>query len=549
MKKFILLPSLFVFAAACSQKNVPVSIGAKYHRPKLVIGIVVDQMRWDFLYRFYDVYKEDGGFKKLINRGFSCDNAFIPYTPTVTAAGHTCVYTGSVPALHGIISNEWYDKQTHSEVYCTEDSSVTVVGSENKKAGAMSPRNMWASTITDELRLATNFQSKTVGIAIKDRGAILPAGHTANGAYWYDSKSGKFITSSYYNHKDLPDWVKHFNDRKIVDSLYALDWNLFLTTETYPKYCDNDNVPYERKIAADSNTAFPHLLRSYIGKDYGKISFTPYGNTLTLEMSKAAILGEQMGKSGYTDFLAVSLSSPDYAGHSFGPNSWELLDMYARLDREIGNFLDFLDKQVGENQYIVFLTADHGVAHIPGFLKEHRMPHGLINDDIIKNKLNSSIFKSTGLSEVVEGIYNYQVYLNEHIMDSAEADLEAISDIVVQTLLSFEGVQMAFPLKEISEAPLPSAVREMILNGYSQTRSGHVQYIPKPAYIDGFPYGTTHGLWNPYDAHIPLIFYGWQIQHGKTNESVFMTDIAPTLAALLHIQMPNTSIGRVVSMP
>lgn len=547
MKNILYTIFIFISFSATAQKTSVSTLNAPT-RPRLVVGMVVDQMRWDYLYRYYDIYKANGGFKRLLQQGFSCENTMIPYTPTVTAAGHTCIYTGSVPALHGIIGNDWYDAENHTYVYCTDDSTVSVIGSENKAAGAMSPRNMWASTITDELRLATNGRSKVVGIAIKDRGAILPAGHGANGAYWYDSKSGNFITSSYYKMTSLPEWATKFNERKIVDSLYALNWNLSMPANTYPKYCGNDDAVYERRFGYETSTAFPHILRDYIGKDYGKIAYTPWGNTLTLEMSKAAIEGERLGLHGETDFLAVSLSSPDYAGHSYGPNSWELLDMYARLDMQLADFFNFLDATIGKGNYLFFLSADHGVAHVPGYLKDQNMPAGLFNDDDVMKKINAALFNTTGVASIVETMTNYQLYYNHEKIDSADLDIEDINTTAIHTLLQENSVQMAFPLDELMETTLPSRLKEMIANGYNQQRSGDIQFVLKPGYIDGYAIGTTHGLWNPFDAHIPLVWYGWQIKPGKTNASVSMADISPTLAALLHIQMPNSCIGKVIEM-
>lgn len=549
MKKYLISISALLAVSACAQKNIPASSVNTPVRPKLVVGLVVDQMRWDFLYRYYDIYQPNGGFKRLLHQGFSCENTMIPYTPTVTAAGHSCVYTGSVPSLHGIISNEWYDAKNHTDAYCTDDSTVSVIGSSNKAAGAMSPRNMWANTITDELKLATNGRSKVVGVAIKDRGAILPAGHGANGAYWYDSKSGNFITSTYYKINSLPNWAQTFNDRKIVDSLYALNWDMSLPANVYSQYSTKDDEAYERRFGTETGSAFPHLYRDYIGKDYGKISFTPWGNTLTLEMSKAAIMGEQLGMRGETDFLAVSLSSPDYAGHSYGPNSWELLDMYARLDMQLAEFFIFLDSKVGKGNYLFFLTADHGVSHVPGYLQQQNMPGGLVNDETTKKAINTALYNQTGVASLAEAIANYQVYLNHNLIDSAALDMEEIHKTVIQTLLAQNGIQMAFALDEIMEVPIPASLREMIINGYNQQRSGDIQFVLKPGYIDGYPFGTTHGLWNAFDAHIPLLWYGWQIKPGKTNTQVSMADIAPTLAALLHIQMPNSCIGKVIDLP
>ncbi|MBI3883925.1 MAG: alkaline phosphatase family protein, partial [Sphingobacteriales bacterium] len=331
-------------------------------QPKLVVGLVIDQMRWDYLYRFNDLYTNDG-FKRLLQQGFSCENTLIPYVPTYTAPGHTCIYTGSVPAIHGIVGNNWFDRTQNANMYCTEDSTVTTVGS-NTKAGKMSPGNLWTTTITDELRLSNNFKSRVVGIALKDRGAILPAGHSANAAYWYDDKAGKWITSSHYI-KQLPAWLDSFNAKALPDVYMQQDWNTLLPIEKYD-LSSADNKPYEGNIKGENTPTFPHKL-SLIGNDkYEAFKTTPFANTYTFDLAKATIQNEKLGATnGITDFLAVSISSTDYIGHTFGPNSIEAEDTYLRLDRDIASFLQYLDGTIGKGNYLLFLTADHGVAHVP----------------------------------------------------------------------------------------------------------------------------------------------------------------------------------------
>jgi len=380
MKRLLLMLSAFIALTAIAQTaNTKNQQPAK---PKLVVGIVVDQMRWDYLYRFNDLYKPNGGFKRLLGEGFSCDNTFVPYLPTVTACGHTCVYTGSVPAIHGITGNNWWDNNLNRTVYCVEDKTVTAVGADAGDAGQMSPRNVWTTTITDELRLSTNFSSKVIGLSMKDRGSIIPAGHSANAAYWYDGKSGNFITSTYYM-QTLPAWMQAFNSKKLADSLYDKDWKLLFSKDLYLKYCDTNYEAYTAKPFG-KEAAFPYNLKQFKGKDFSKILTTPYGNTLLAEAAKAAIANEALGKHNFTDFLAVSFSSTDYVGHSFGPNSWELLETYVRLDEILGNLLDYLDKTVGKNQYTVFLTADHAGAHVPEFLNKHGIEGGRWDDAEIK---------------------------------------------------------------------------------------------------------------------------------------------------------------------
>ncbi len=540
---FVALLFSLTTLAQTPSKNTVAATGIA--RPKLVVGIVIDQMRWDYLYRYYPVFKTDGGFKRLINNGFSCENAFIPYTPTFTAAGHTCVYTGSVPAIHGITGNAWYDNLLRKEVYCSDDDSVQTVGSTTKSVGRMSPRNMLTTTVGDELRLATNFKSKTIGIAIKDRGAILPAGHVANAAYWYDSKTGNFVTSTYYM-TQLPGWVQQFNGRKVVDSLYRLNWNLSLPENIYSSYCTPDDQAYERRLFGAARPVFPYNLSQYAGTDYGVIASTPYGNNLTLEMAKSAVRAEDLGKNTVPDFLCVSLSSPDYVGHSFGPNSWEQLDDYARLDVELGKFLSFLDASVGKGQYTVFLTADHGVAHSPGFSEQYNLPGGSFDDGLIKQEMNNQLKGIYGKDNIIAAIDNYQVVFNEGVIDSAALPSEAITKWVIGFLKKNDKIADVFELDKLSSTTLNSRQKEMLANGYFPRRCGQVQIVLKPGYVEGNGMGTSHGLWNPYDAHIPLLWYGWGIPHGASNTEVYMTDIAPTVAALLHIQMPSGCVGKVI---
>lgn len=546
MKKLIFsFLACVLVATVQAQKPVQPSSTDAVQRPKLVVGIVVDQMRWDYLYRFNPLFKANGGFKRMLGEGFSCENTLIPYAPTVTACGHTATYTGSVPAIHGITGNSWWDNQLMRPVYCSEDKSVKGVGGKSEEDGQMSPKNMLTTTICDELRVATNFKSKVIGVALKDRGSILPAGHAANAAYWYEGKSGNFITSTYYMN-ELPGWVKKFNDRKLTDSLYKLNWNLVLPKETYAQFATEDVKEYESKPFGKDATGFPYDLSKFIGKDYSKISSTPHGNTLTVEMAKAAIAAEKLGKGEATDFLAVSFSSPDYIGHAFGPNSWETVDGYIRLDEELGKLLAYLDATVGKNQYTVFLTADHAVAHVPGFMKDNKLPGGVMDDMGIMKDMNAKLKEKFGVSNAVVSMYNYQAYLNHPAIDSARQDIEAIKGWIVSYLKKNEAVANVFPTSEIMTTPIHKTLREMLANGFFPRRSGDVQVILKPGYIEGGATGTTHGLWYPYDAHIPLLWYGWGIKKGKTNRETYMTDIAATLAAMLHIQMPSGSVGKVI---
>ena len=532
----VILISLFCCIIQAQTTSTRVNIP---ERPKLVVGIVVDQMRWDFLYRYYSKY-ETGGFKRLLNEGFSCENTMINYIPSVTAIGHTTIFTGSVPAIHGIAGNDWYNPKTGKSFYCTDDSTVTAVGTTGK-GNKMSPRNLLVTTITDELRLATNFQSKVVGVSLKDRAAILPAGHNPTGAFWIDDASGKFVTSSYYM-PELPQWVTDFNNSKAIDKLLANGWNTLLPIEQYTE-STADNVEWEGTLKGADKPVFPYDAQKAYSLDHGSLRQMPFGNSLTLQFAKAAVEGYKLGQEKTTDFLSINCASTDYSGHLVGPNAIEIEDVYLRLDKDLASFFTFLDQTVGKGNYLLFLTADHGAAHAEGFMKANKMPTGFLGKDLETN-LENLLDSQFASSKLVFGIDNFQVTFNKTRIDSLKLDFNKIKSTTVNFLQHQEGIQFAVDQDKISEASIPSSLKEMMINGYNAQRSGSVLMITLPGWL---PYyskkGTTHSVWNPYDTHIPLIFTGWKINHGTTNRTTNMTDISATLAALLHIQMPNGCIG------
>lgn len=539
-------PVAFGQKATSPTKGFPPNYGKKAEnhvaRPKLVVGMVVDQMRWDFLYRYYDRYTNDG-FKRLISEGFSCENTLIPYTPTITACGHTCAYTGSVPAIHGIIGNNWYDRNTGRSMYCTEDSDATSVGGSDA-AGRMSPKNMLTTTITDELRIATNFRSKTVGVAIKDRGAILPAGHTANAAYWFDGVTGNMITSNFYMN-ELPAWANAFNRRQLPREYISKPWTTLYPVDTYVQ-STADEKPYEGKFKGQDNTSFPHELAGTAGNAFGILASSPFGNTYTLEFAKAALEGHELGKGPLTDFLAVSLSSTDYIGHQHGPNSVETEDAYLRLDKDLGAFFKYLDQKVGKGQWLFFITADHGVAHVPGFMQENRMHAGLWDDGAMVKAMNAAIEQEFGFKKAIISSYNYQFWLdNEGLIKAGKlADVKAF---ILREGLKYPGVSNIVDHHALGSTALPDPQHGMLTNGYNVLRSGDIMVMLQPGWFDGGKTGTTHGQWNPYDAHIPLVWMGWGVKPGKTNRTTHMTDIAPTVAAMLRIQMPSGNVGHPIT--
>jgi arylsulfatase A-like enzyme len=430
-------------------------------------------------------------------------------------------------------------------MYCTEDTAVYSVGTSEKKykKGEMSPFNLKATTITDELKLATNFKSKVIGISIKDRGAILPAGHAADAAYWFDGASGNFITSSWYM-KELPKWVVDFNNKKLPQQYLKKDWNTLYPMDTYTQSV-NDNNNYEELYENSNNSQFPIKTSELVKKNgYGLIAATPYGNSLTLDMAKAAIDNEQMGQHPNTDFLAVSISSPDYIGHQFTINSVKIEDNYLRLDKDLADFFAYLDAKVGKGNYVLFLTADHGASHNAQFLLDNKIPAGNWDEATVHKQLDQYLKEKFGVGGLVLSLSNYQVNFNYKNI-TKDIDKQKLIESCINFFKKQSNVAYVVETAKAAEAAIPSTVKEKIINGYNRELCGEIQIILKPAwYGDSNLKGGTHGAWNPYDAHIPLVWMGWGIKQGESNQEVYMTDIAPTVAALLHIQMPDGCIGK-----
>ena len=542
MKKIKVISFLSMALLGCGTASAQQSNAAAIERPKLVVGIVVDQMRWDYLYRYQKRYT-DGGFKRLLGEGFSCENTMIPYVPSVTAIGHTCIYTGSVPSIHGIAGNNFV--KDGKKVYCTDDDSVKPVGT-TSEAALMSPRNLWVSTIGDEMKIASNGRAKVVGVALKDRASILPAGHNPNGAFWFDDQTGCFITSSYYM-DHLPKWVEAFNDKRLPEQYLSQKWNTLYPKNTYTESTTDENE-YENGIREGVKATLPlNLPELYKKYGYGIIRNTPFGNSLTLDMAKVAIDGEQLGADDETDLLAVSCSSTDYIGHQVGTHAIETEDTYLRLDKAIADFLTYLDSKVGKGNYLVFLSADHGAMNNTAFLQDRRIPAGSWDASATAKKLNHVLAKEyPEAGDIVKTVMNYQVFFNRDVIKSKQLDFDNIKQTVVNVLKEDPSVLYACDMAKASTESIPEEVKSRIINGYNRERSGDVVIILKPNFYAHGMKGTDHGAWNSYDTHIPLVFMGWGIKHGATTKQTFMTDIAPTIAAMLHVQAPNGCVGKAI---
>ncbi len=519
---------------------IPVtSILSAQEKPRLVVGIVVDQMRYDYISRYYDDFENDG-FKRLIKDGFVFKNAHYDYTPTKTGPGHASIYTGTTPARHGIIGNDWFVPSIGRRYNCVEDTTVSVVGGVSN--GKVSPKNLLTTTITDELRLYYNFTAKVVGISLKDRGAALPAGHNPTGAYWYDLMSGKMITSTYYASK-LPKWVDDYNRQKRPTELLNVQWELLKEKRIYNESIADEN-DFEQPIKKGMNVSFPHNLAQF-KNDPAILKYTPFTNTVIKEVAIKAIEGENLGKDSIPDFLTISFSATDDIGHRFGPRSLEVQDTYLRLDREIAEILNYLDQTIGKDNYLVFLSADHGATDVPAYLYKNKMPAGYHNNSYIKSILNAELNKKHGEGKWISSIINEQVYLNHELIKEKGLDAKAIKQTVIKRLMDEDYIVEAFDKDVVAMRMFTDPTLIRLQNGYNNKRSGDILYNLSPSDLnDAFGRkGTDHRTPYAYDTHIPIIFYGKGIRSGSSVRRVDITDIAPSLSLLLNISLPSGSTG------
>ena len=531
MKKIIFF-LVFVFSVSSQAQQ----------RPKLVVGIVVDQMKMEYLYRFSDDFSPNG-FKRLMNNGFVFQNMHYNYMPTYTAPGHASIYTGATPSVHGIVGNEWFSRKLGKQIYCTDDATVTTLGDGSKEEGEMSPNNLQSTTVTDELKMATNFKGKVIGISIKDRGAILPAGHFADWAFWF-SKTGAFISSSFYG-KELPTWVTKFNSEKRFMPYLNKGWDLYKPAATYNESMV-DNNPYEGKLYKSATPTMPYNLKDMFDKNgAGVIRSTPFGNDLLAEFAKEAIAKEELGKDNITDFLAVSFSSTDYVGHLLGPRSMELQDTYLRLDQTIADFLIYLDKTVGKDNYLLFLTADHAGAENVGYLKDNKYAVEYINTKDIRKSLADFSIKTFGV-DVVLNYSNFNLFFNKEIIKAKALELNKVKQAFKDFLMTQDYMKRVYTEEEILGSTGADYFLNFIAKGYDATHNGDLVLLQKPGYSEHGALGTSHGTPYSYDTHVPAIFYGWNIKAGESYSKKEITSIAPTISQKIKITFPDGTESNVL---
>lgn len=539
MKRYLsgALALIILFSCQAAQKEEQ-----KIKKPKLVVGIVIDQLRHDYFERYADNFGEDG-FKRLISEGFYNHNTHYNYIPTFTGPGHASVYTGTTPATHGIIANNWYDKNIRTSVYCAEDTSVYTIGS-TSEAGLMSPHRMLSSTITDELGLATNFKSKVVGISIKDRGSILPAGHNPTGSFWYDKSNGHFVSSSYYGKKELPTWLQEFNNRNLADDYLNQTWELSMPLEEYTE-STADDMPYEMTVRGKEKPIFPYDLKTLRAENgnFGLLPNTAFGNTILADLAIATMNGEEMGQDDITDFLALSFSSTDYVGHGFGPRSVEVQDMYIKLDQEIARLFQHLDEKVGKGNYLIFVTSDHGCAEVPEYLQANKIPADHYDGKAYFNNMSNALNQKFGEGDWIEDFSNEQFFLNHDLIAEKNVELDAIRKFMVNEALKLEGVSEAYSATDMQSTQFTEHKAAALQMGYNFKRSGDVLLILKPGWFYQTRSATTHGTGYAYDTHVPLIWYGSGIKSGTSYKRQNIDDIAVTLAHILGTSLPNGATG------
>lgn len=508
--------------------------------PKLIVGIVVDQMRNDYLHRFASQYGDDG-FKRLMKEGFYAANHHFSYMPTTTGPGHASVYTGTTPSVHGIAGNNWWDPIEKYKMYCVEDKSVKTVGASNAD-GQMSPKNLKTTTITDELKIFSNYESKVIGISLKDRGAILPAGHVANGAYWLSD--GNFITSSYYV-DELPKWVADFNKKDLVGQYLEEGWNTLLPIKEYTNSLP-DNNPYESIMAGEEAPVFPRDLTQIAAENGGRdvIKVTPFGNSLALDFAKQAIESEGLGKDDVTDFLTLSFSSPDYMGHAYGPRSIEVQDTYLRLDRDLAAFFKMLDEEVGKGNYTVFLSADHGGAEVAQYNMDRGLPAGYINRVAARSFIDTLLLTMHPSGrELIEKIEGNKLFWNKAKVAEAGLELDDISAQFADAFMTFPGIYAAYPVKSIIWGGVTEFPMLNIQRGLYPPLAGDVIWVMESGWLDYGKTGTSHGTPWRYDTHVPFLMMGNSVNPGTTYRETDIRDIAPTISMMFHIPLPSGATG------
>jgi predicted AlkP superfamily pyrophosphatase or phosphodiesterase len=534
----VVLANLLVINSFFAQNNTRIPS----EKPKLIVGIVISQMRYDYIYRYWNKFEENG-FRKLITRGTFCKNTSFNYLLSQEGVGHSTIAAGTLPANHGIVSKQWYLNLQDKIVQNIEDDKHNTIGGSYEE-GKYSPKNLLCTTYSDELRLSNNLKSKVIGISLNAAPAILSSGHTANMAYWLDTKSGNFVTSTYYA-DSLPLWVNDFNNKRFPDTYLEREWNTLLPVNEYTESLPDDNK-YELGIKGCKT--FPYNLPKLVNiknriKDYNILKSTPFGNSLVKDFAISVIVNENLGKDEYTDIITVSFTATENIGNLFGPNSVEVEDAFLRLDKELAHFLNFIDTSIGKENVLIYLTSDHGVAPIPDYLDDHKIPAGYFNQYGAISLLKSALDNVYGKGDWIKAYNSQQIYLNRILIEDARIPLSEFQNYVAQFILQFSGVANTVTSTTLQTTNFTSGIFRKIQNGFNQKRSGDVIINLKAGWIEKGDGLSNHNSSYAYDSRIPLIWYGWKIGRGTVLRPVDIIDIAPTISTFLNISYPNACTG------
>ena len=521
----------------------------KSEAPKLVVGIVVDQMCYEYLYRYQDRYSKKG-LRLMMEKGSNCRNVNYNYVPTYTGPGHASIYTGTTPSNHGIVANDWYDRELQRSINCVEDTTRGTIGSQSD-AGKCSPQNLKANTVTDQLKL-TYPDAKVISMSIKNRGAILPGGHLSDGSYWYDFSNGNFITSTFFKDQ-LPTWVSDFNAKKYAEQYMKGTWNTLYPIETYTA-SGPDNRPYEHLLPGKTTPTFPYNLAEMVNSNElvtapGLFPYTPFTNTFLTDFAIAGMRAEGLGQDDQTDMLCISYSTPDIIGHAFGPYSIEIEDTYLRLDQDIERLIATLNKEVGKGEYVVFLTADHAVVPVPQFLLDNNLPGGYFFQDTNFTVLGNELTEQYG-QNFVDDYDNLNIYLDHDSIEISGYDYNDVLNFVLKRVKSWDGVKRVFTGEQLYNANVDDPWLNMVRNGYHHAESGDIiitlepGYLPKSKDSESSRKGTSHGSAYSYDTHVPLLWYGADIPRQEVMRSIEITDITATLTHLMFLQQVNAMTGK-----
>lgn len=512
-------------------------------KPKLIVTIVIEQMRYDFIDRFWNKFGDDG-FKRISLEGSYFKDAQINYLFTQSSPGYATIVTGTNPSTHGIVADQWYNSISNANVKSTQNGKINTVGS-NSNYGQHSPSQLVTSTVSDELKLVDS-QSKVISLGLDPVSAVLSGGHLAHSAYWLDEQTGQWITSSFYQ-KSLPDWVKAFNDKKTALSYLDRQWTTFLDPSQY-KESSPDSSVYEYGFGAKLNR-FPYDLSAISNAkggfpDYSVLNQIPFGNSYTKDFAIETIVKEEMGKDVHPDFLMLNFSATKGISNRFGPNAVETQDAYLRLDQELGFFLKFLDQEIGKHNVLVILTSNHGVAYSPAYLEERGIPSGQFKSYYAIALLKSYLNATYGKGEWIKLYYNQQIYLNKTLIEDSKIDLEEFRQKVVEFMIQYDGVANAVSASTVLESEFNNGLMSKMQNSFNQKRSGDVMINLKPGWLEDITQTTSSNSPYVYDTHVPLIFFGWRIKRQERTEPIDLIDIAPTLSQFLNIAKPNGCSGK-----